>query len=78
VTDPYPGAFTEIGGSRLMVWWAETDTPATRAGVGLASAAGEILSVAPLVVATGGGALELTKTEWRGAAPALQPGQRLA
>ena len=23
VTDPYPGAFTDIGDSRLMVWWAD-------------------------------------------------------
>jgi methionyl-tRNA formyltransferase len=61
-----------------MVWWAETDTPATRAVSGQPSAAGEILSVAPLVVATGGGALELTQTEWRGApAVALQVGQVL-
>jgi methionyl-tRNA formyltransferase len=36
------------------------------------------LSVAPLVVATGDGALELTKTEWRGGAVlALQTGSRL-
>jgi len=24
VTDPYPGAFTDVGSVRLMVWWAET------------------------------------------------------
>ena len=64
VTDPYPGAFTDAAGARLMVWWAETDTPATR---GRRGAPGEVLSVAPLVIATGDGALELTKTEWRGA-----------
>ncbi len=75
VTDPYPGAFTDVGGARLMVWWAEPDSPATQ---GRRGAPGEVLSVAPLVVATGDGALELTKTEWRGgAAPALQVGQRL-
>jgi methionyl-tRNA formyltransferase len=66
VTDPYPGAFTDAGGARLMVWWAETDTPATR---GRSGAPGEILSVSPLVVATGDGALELTRTEWRGPEP---------
>ncbi len=75
VTDPYSGAFTDVGGARLMVWWAEPDSPATQ---GRRGAPGEVLSVAPLVVATGDGALELTKTEWRGgAAPALQVGQRL-
>ena len=64
VTDPYPGAFTDVGPARLMVWWAEPDSPATR---GLRGKPGEVLSVQPLVVATGNGALALTKTEWRGA-----------
>ena len=80
VTDPYPGAFTEIGEARLMVWWAEMDTPAAHAMAGRAAAAGAVLSLVPLVVATGDGAIELTKTEWRGGtAPAdWQAGQRLA
>jgi methionyl-tRNA formyltransferase len=25
VTDPYPGAFTDVGPARLMVWWAEPE-----------------------------------------------------
>ena len=75
VTDPYPGAFTDVGPARLMVWWAEPDSPATR---GLRGRPGEIVSVSPFVVATGGGLLELTRTEWRGGpAPALQIGQIL-
>jgi methionyl-tRNA formyltransferase len=75
VTDPYPGAFTDVDGVRLMVWWAESDTPAARSRRG---APGEILSVSPLVVATGDGALELTRTEWRGGAvPGLAVGRRL-
>jgi methionyl-tRNA formyltransferase len=75
VTDPYPGAFTDVDGARLMVWWAEADTPAAR---GRRGAPGEILSVSPLVVATGDGALELTRTEWRGGAvPGLAVGRRL-
>jgi methionyl-tRNA formyltransferase len=75
VTDPYPGAFTDVGPARLMVWWAESDSAAARARRG---APGEILSLAPLVVATADGALELTKTEWRPAqAPALKLGQIL-
>ncbi len=73
VTDPYPGAFTDVGPARLMVWWAETDSPATR---GKRGAPGEVLSVSPLVVATKDGALELTKTEWRPApAAGLRVGQ---
>lgn len=72
VTDPYPGAFTDTGGARLMVWWAEPATPATAQRRGRP---GEILSTAPLVVATGDGALELTRTEWRGAIPSdFRPG----
>ena len=75
VTDPYPGAFTDVGGARLMVWWAEPETPATAQRCGRP---GEILSTAPLVVATGDGALELTRTEWRGAIPSeFHPGQLL-
>jgi len=70
VTDPYPGAFAEIGGSRLMVWWAEPRGQLNR------GRPGEIISVNPLIVATGNGTLELTKTEWRGAAVPLQPGQQ--
>jgi methionyl-tRNA formyltransferase len=75
VTDPYPGAFVDVGAARLMVWWAEPDSAAA---LGRRGAAGEILSVSPLVVATADGALELTRTEWRGApAAALRVGQIL-
>jgi methionyl-tRNA formyltransferase len=75
VTDPYPGAFTEVGPARLMVWWAETGSAATQDRRG---APGEILSLAPLVVATADGAMELTRTEWRNApAPELRVGQVL-
>jgi len=75
VTDPYPGAFTDVGGARLMVWWAEPDTTATK---GRHGKPGEILSLAPFVVATADGALELTRTEWHGhPAPELQIGQLL-
>jgi len=73
VTDPYPGAFVDVGPARLMVWWAETDSLSTH---GRRGAPGEVLTVAPLVVATGDGALELTKTEWRGGVAAeLRVGQ---
>lgn len=74
VTDPYPGAFTEVNGSRLMLWWAEPDSPAAQGGRGRP---GEILSVAPLVIATRDGALEFTRTEWRGETVTLQVGQIL-
>jgi len=75
VADPYPGAFTEVGPARLMVWWAEPGSAAARAGTG---EPGEILSLAPLVVATGDGAIELSRTEWRNAPePELKVGQKL-
>jgi methionyl-tRNA formyltransferase len=93
VTDPYPGAFTDVGGARLRVWWAEFDSLAVRtfaslrkgngnrpAGGVVASGSrpGEVLSLSPLVIATGDGALELTKIEWRGEpAQALRVGQML-
>jgi methionyl-tRNA formyltransferase len=76
VTDPYPGAFADVGAARLMVWWAEPESPAT---AGKRGQPGEILSVTPLVVATGDGAVELTRTEWRNApAPELKVGQLLS
>jgi methionyl-tRNA formyltransferase len=75
VTDPYPGAFTDVGPARLMVWWAEHESPAASGRTGRP---GEVLSISPLVVATGDGALELTRTEWRGGPPpALSAGQVL-
>jgi methionyl-tRNA formyltransferase len=75
VTDPYPGAFADVGSSRLMVWWAEHESPAAS---GRSGRPGEVLSVSPLVVATGDGALELTRTEWRGGPPpVLRVGQVL-
>ena len=75
VTDPYPGAFTDAGAARLMVWWAE---PAAPAAPGRRGRPGEILSLHPFVVATADGALELTRTEWRNApAPVLSVGQIL-
>ena len=74
VTDPYPGAFADADGARLMIWWAEPDSPAAQ---GRRGRPGEVLSVSPLVVATGDGALELTRTEWRGTPPALAPGRLL-
>ena len=68
VTDPYPGAFTEYGGARLMVWWAEPSP-------GLTGLPGTILSLDPLVIATGNGSLRLVRAEWRGVpSPAPAPG----
>jgi methionyl-tRNA formyltransferase len=70
VTDPYPGAFTDVGGSRLMVWWTEEVA-------GASGAPGEVLSADPLIVATGDGALALARSEWRGDPATLSVGTRL-
>jgi len=61
VTHPYPGAFTEVNGRRLYIWWARP-----KAKVNL-TAPGEITSIAPLYVATGDGALEILRLQWQGA-----------
>ena len=75
VTDPYPGAFTDIGDARLMVWWAE---PVSVATVGRRGKPGEVLSVNPTVIATADGSLELTRTGWRnGVSAVLHVGQIL-
>ncbi|RJT27997.1 bifunctional UDP-4-amino-4-deoxy-L-arabinose formyltransferase/UDP-glucuronic acid oxidase ArnA [Buttiauxella izardii] len=53
VTDPWPGAFGYVGGSKFIVW-------KSRVLQGLQAAkAGTVLSVSPLVIATGDGALEI-------------------
>jgi methionyl-tRNA formyltransferase len=75
VTTPYPGAFTDVNASRLLLWWAEPDSRSAR---GRSGRPGEIISVNPLVVATGDGALEFTRFEWRHQPVVLRPGQILS
>jgi len=59
VTHPYPGAFTDVHGKRLFIWWARPlkDTGAKP---------GQVLSVRPLRIATGSGSLEILKLQWNG------------
>jgi methionyl-tRNA formyltransferase len=59
VTHPFPGAFTEVNGTRLFIWEAK---PLGR-GVGRP---GTVLSIEPLRVATGSGSLEITRYQWEG------------
>jgi len=59
VTHPYPGAFTEINGRRLYIWWADPQEHCP-------GAPGEVVSVAPLRVAAGQGGIEITKWQWHG------------
>jgi methionyl-tRNA formyltransferase len=57
VTQPYPGAFTDVEGKKLFIWWAK---PLTDAG----GTPGQVITVDPLVIATGSGSLEIVNAEW--------------
>ena len=77
VTHPYPGAFTEVEGRPLFIWWAQ---PSLARGT-----PGEVLSEQPLRVAAGRGALDIVRLQWQGEAEqegatgghGLRRGQRL-
>lgn len=68
LTEPYPGAFTTVGGRPLFVWWAQV-----RPWSGIAARPGEVVAVKPLVVATGDGGLEIQRSQWASAQEALSP-----
>lgn len=53
VTDPWPGAFSFVGAGKFIIWQSavRNDFPAAKPGT--------VLSVAPLVIACGEGALEI-------------------
>jgi len=59
VTHPYPGAFSLFGGKKLFIWRA-------RAVKGKRGRPGEVVSAAPLIVATGNGNIELVALQWEG------------
>jgi methionyl-tRNA formyltransferase len=61
VTHPYPGAFTVLGGRRLLVWWARPVDVAT-------AQPGTVLGVEGdgITVATGAGALRLVTVQLEG------------
>ncbi|MBV8536187.1 MAG: formyltransferase [Alphaproteobacteria bacterium] len=73
VARPYPGAFSELEGRRLMVWKARAVDAGTTAG-----RPGEVMSAAPLRIRAGDGAVELVESEWTDSgSPRLQPGDIL-
>ncbi len=57
VTQPYPGAFTTVGGKKLFIWWAKPVA-------GQEGKPGQIVSIDPLIVVTGSDSLELVNYEW--------------
>jgi methionyl-tRNA formyltransferase len=57
VTHPYPGAFTEVDGKKLLIWRAQ---PVKATG----GTPGEVMSVDPLIIATGSESLEVVNYEW--------------
>lgn len=57
VTNPYPGAFTEINGKKLIVWWAKPRTD-------LKGIPGTVIHLNPLTIATQDGSLEILDWEW--------------
>ena len=66
VTHPYPGAFTDVAGRRLTIWWAEArDEPNGPAGV--------VLSEHPLCIAAGKGCIEIQTWQWDAAAEQRAP-----
>jgi methionyl-tRNA formyltransferase len=57
VTHPYPGAFTQVDGKKLFIWWAKP-LPA-QSGM-----PGQVISLDPLIVVTGSGNLEIVNAEY--------------
>jgi len=57
VTQPYPGAFTQGDGKKLFIWWAR---PLKESG----GTPGQVISVDPLIIASGAGNLEIVNYEW--------------
>ncbi|MGA7800735.1 MAG: formyltransferase [Gammaproteobacteria bacterium] len=79
VTHPYPGAFTDVQGRRLYIWWAEpTDSGSAPPG--------EVTGTAPLSIACSRGTLRIRQWQWEngqqqrdndGTDHGLRVGQRL-
>lgn len=61
VTRPYPGAFTELDGKTLYIWWAR---PRDAGG----GEPGTVLAAKPLIVSAGDGSLEIVRYQWQGGA----------
>ncbi len=63
VTKPYPGAFSDFGDRRLMIWSAR---PVNESPSPTNAPPGHILSQDPLRIKTGDGVIEIVDSEWVG------------
>jgi len=70
VTRPFPGAFTDCGNARLMIWWAKPLPSFSEMGETIAP--GQVVSLDPLIVATGKGFLQITDFQWVNPQPPSQ------
>ncbi|GJL83791.1 MAG: hypothetical protein DHS20C01_34250 [marine bacterium B5-7] len=66
VTQPYPGAFTEVDGQRFIIWWAS----ARHEGKG---EPGFVVDENPLLISAGSGCLEVIRWQWPGEGISSQP-----
>lgn len=63
LTEPYPGAFSEVRGQRFVIWWGRpVDLPESER-----LAPGRVVSVEPLIVATRDGGFRVERLEWASA-----------
>ena len=60
LTHPYPGAFSEVCGQVFFVWWG---TPVELPS-GIQPRPGLVVSVSPLIIATGAGGFRIDELEW--------------
>ncbi len=60
LTDPYPGAFSELRGERFVIWWGRPVSLAP----GAPSRPGQVLSVDPLVIGTRDGGFRVDRLTW--------------
>ncbi len=60
LTEPYPGAFSEVRGLRFVIWWGRPVDLAARAR----PTPGHVISVEPLIVTTRDGGFRVERLEW--------------
>ncbi|MBI3849161.1 MAG: formyltransferase [Verrucomicrobia bacterium] len=73
VTRPYPGAFTDCGDARLMIWRVQPPGFSSRGAGDVVP--GQVISLNPFAIATGDGILQITDCQW---VNPQQPAQQIA